>query len=325
MNSEPTYAELVQIYGIPGRGQPPEEILRKLYAGDVASAFLLGVARSRSPRVNDLGYDVNQNRAASPVPPGTGGIVYDPNAPSNRAAFPYEGEGKPLYEDYVDQNRAANYVPGTGFQVYDPNAPSINRAASSYEGKPLYEDYVNQNRAANYVPGTGFQVYDPNSIDSAVNYAIDYVADTSRDIFATTGTNADYIPEISNQYPPDIISYEKELPYQKEVPYKKEVPYEKEAPYQKEVPYKKEVPYEKEVPYNLQNNNLLDDYNPVIAESVEQESEPFYITYIVPIIILSVLLIIGLILYFLYKNKRSTNLNVPIKQVLASFGKMLKF
>ena len=216
---------------------------------------------------------------------------------SNVAEGSFGGES-----DEEDQYRAANYVPGTGGIVYDPNAPS-NRAAFPYEGegKPLYEDYVDQNRAANYVPGTGFKVYDPNSIDSAVNYAIDYVADTTSNIFANTGTNADYIPEITNQYPPDIISYEKEVPYQKEVPYKKDVP------------------------YNLQNNNSLNDYNPVIAEGVEQESEPFYITYIVPIIILSVLLIIGLILYFLYKNKRSTNLNIPIKRVLASFGKMLKF
>ena len=36
MNSEPTYEELVQHYSIPGQQPPPEEILRELYARDVA-------------------------------------------------------------------------------------------------------------------------------------------------------------------------------------------------------------------------------------------------------------------------------------------------
>ena len=134
MNSEPTYAELVQHYSIPGQQPPPEEILRELYAREVAEW-------ERMPPQ----YSANSVQ-------GKMGLVYDPNAPRNLAAGNYEGEGKPLWEDVygydVNQNRNANYVPGTGMQVYDPNAPVSNRASRPYEGSglPSYEDYISQEK-----------------------------------------------------------------------------------------------------------------------------------------------------------------------------------
>ena len=251
MNSEPTYEELVQHYSIPGQQPPPEEILRELYARDVAEWEL-----SHSQPVY----------SARSVAAGTAGagLVYDPNAPRNLAAGNYEGEGKPLWEDvYGDdenQNRTANYVQGTGMQVYDPNAPSINRAAGTYEdkGMPTYEDYISQEKT-----------FTDSVVDTEEPYTL---------------TQEPYTPT-TTPYTPTTVPDDDDIE-------------------------------DDEVPSLPVRNPPRKPYS---------DPDPFYITYRVPIIILSVLLIIGLILYFYYKNKRSTNLNKPIEQVLASFGKMFNF
>ena len=302
MSSEPTYQELVQHYSIPGREPPPEEILRELYARDVAewelshsqpvysarsvAAGTVGAGLVYDPNAprnlaagnyegegkplweDVYGDDENQYRAASPVPPGTGGIVYDPNDPRiNRASRPYEGEGKPLYEDDVNQNRTANYVPGTGMQVYDPNAPSINRASRPYEGSglPSYEDYISQEKT-----------FTDSDVDTEEPYTL---------------TQEPYTPT-TTPYTPTTTPYTPTT-----------VPDDDDTE-------------DDEVPSLPVRNPPRKPYS---------DPDPFYITYRVPIIILVVLLIIGIILYFYYKNKRSTNLNEPIKQVLASFGKMFNF
>ena len=286
MSSEPTYQELVQHYSIPGRGTPSEEILRELYARDVAEWEL-----SHSQPVY----------SARSVAAGTAGagLVYDPNAPRNLAAGNYEGEGKPLWEDVygddIDQYRAYSPVPpGTGGIVYDPNAP-LNRASRPYEGegKPLYEDVVNQNRTANYVPGTGMQVYDPNAPVS------NRAAFPYEDYISQEKTFTDSVVDTEEPY---TLTQEPYTPTT--------TPYTPTT-----VPDDDDIE-DDEVPSLPVRNPPRKPYS---------DPDPFYITYRVPIIILSVLLIIGLILYFYYKNKRSTNLNKPIEQVLASFGKMFNF
>ena len=310
MNSEPTYAELVQHYSIPGQQPPPEEILRELYAREVAEwermppQYSANSVQGKMGLVYDpnaprnlaagnyegegkplwedvYGDEVDQYRAASPVPPGKGGIEYDPNAPRNRAAGNYEGEGKPLWEDVygydVNQNRNANYVPGTGMQVYDPNAPVSNRASRPYEGSglPSYEDYISQEKT-----------FTDSDVDTEEPYTLTqepYTPTTTPYTPTTTLTTTPYTP---TTVPDDDDTEDDEVP---------SLPVS-DTPSVRNPPRK---------PYS--------------------DPDPFYITYRVPIIILVVLLIIGIILYFYYKNKRSTNLNKPIKQVLASFGKMFNF
>jgi hypothetical protein len=161
--------------------------------------------------------------------------------------------------------------------------PIESAFVDGYTGRPYTPQSDSEEQPAKYVPR-----YIENPYEDPYE---DPVEDPVEDPYEDPVENP-YTPPVENPYTPPV-----ENPYTPP-----NIPYTPPN-----IPYTPpNIPYTPpNIPYTPPNNNST-------------LKVPFYIKYKIPIIVLIVALIIGIIVFFVFKNKKS-----PVDNIIAAFGKIL--